>query len=78
MEPTGTVTFTVKELLERLDVKLDRLDLKLDAKAEEHDLEDAKRRLDSLERWRSFIAGGVVVAVALGAVNGIRIWLLGL
>ena len=69
MEPTGTVTFTVKELLERLDAKLDRLDLKLDTKAENHQVEALSRRVDGLEDWRSRIAGGfAVVVLAIGAL----------
>ena len=71
MEPTGTVTFTVKELLERLDVKLDRLDLKLDTKAENHQVEALERRMDLLEDWRNRIAGGLaVVVLAVGALAG--------
>ena len=45
----GRITFTVKELLGKVDVKLDAIAAKLDAKADAHDLEALETRVEVLE-----------------------------
>jgi hypothetical protein len=45
----GRITFTVKELLGKLDAKLDLIVAQLAEKADAHDLEDLEKRVASLE-----------------------------
>jgi hypothetical protein len=45
----GRITFTVKELLGKLDVKLDTVIAQLADKADAHDLEDLQKRVTVLE-----------------------------
>jgi hypothetical protein len=70
-EPSGTVRFTVKELLQAIDLKLDTLNNKLDAKAEAQDLMELERRVDTLEGWRNQSRGALaVVMVGITAIVG--------
>lgn len=46
----GTVRFTVKELLSKIDAKLDIVTEKVDAKATTADLHAVEVRVDALER----------------------------
>lgn len=48
-EDNGRITFTVKELLGKLDEKLDRIAEQLSAKADAHDLERLEERVIVLE-----------------------------
>jgi predicted DNA-binding protein YlxM (UPF0122 family) len=85
----GTVRFAVKDLLTKIDVKLEKIDMKLDMKADRervHELAGdlsalqlkvalAERvaeelpttldRVESLERWRTYISGITVVLTVL-------------
>lgn len=45
----GEVSYAVKELLEKMDIKLERIDSKLDGKAEKHDMDRLFERMRSLE-----------------------------
>jgi hypothetical protein len=45
----GRITFTVKELLAKVDAKLDLIMAQLDAKANSHDLESLEARVIVLE-----------------------------
>lgn len=45
----GRITFTVKELLAKLDAKLDLIVAQLDSKAERHDLDSLEVRVLKLE-----------------------------
>jgi hypothetical protein len=47
-ETDGKVVFTTKELLEKIDGKLDRLDTKLDSKADQLRVE---AMIDSVRQW---------------------------
>lgn len=58
----GTIRFTVKELLAKVDVKLDAISGKLDAKADAHDLHALDARVVALEKEASEVR---VVANAL-------------
>lgn len=75
--PTGSVTFTVKELLGRIDVKIDHLVEKLDTKADQHEFaaleevvaqlkQDAASRssVDAYKRWLYVFAVGLVLQTA--------------
>ena len=54
----GGVTFTTKELLERIDNKLDALDAKLDTKADREHVHDLRNALAAAEgRWISGLHG---------------------
>lgn len=51
-DPT-TVTYTVKELLSRIDTKLDGFAVRLDLKAEQAHVETIERRVTALESERA-------------------------
>jgi hypothetical protein len=85
----GTVRFQVKDLLTKIDVKLEKIDTKLDMKADRSrvhelaadlaalrlkvalaeqvaaELPTTLDRVESLERWRTFISGITVVLTVL-------------
>jgi hypothetical protein len=65
----GSIRFTVKELLARMDTKLDSIVTSLEEKADQGDYENLEKRVRSLELWRSATVGvlsaGVVVASLL-------------
>lgn len=44
------VSYGVKELLERIDIRLASIDTKLDAKADIREVTDLKSRIESMER----------------------------
>jgi hypothetical protein len=46
----GTIRYSVKELLAKVDVKLDAISSKLDAKADAHDLHAVDARVAALEK----------------------------
>jgi hypothetical protein len=46
----GSIRFTVKELLAKVDVKLDAISGKLDAKADAHDVHALEARVGLLEK----------------------------
>jgi hypothetical protein len=58
----GSIRFTVKELLAKVDVKLDAISGKLDAKADAHDVQALEDRIGALEKEASEVR---VVAEAL-------------
>lgn len=47
---TSRISFTVKELLAKMDTKLDAIVARLDEKADAHDLEQLEARVGALER----------------------------
>jgi predicted DNA-binding protein YlxM (UPF0122 family) len=85
----GTVRFAVKDLLTKIDVKLEKIDMKLDMKADRErvhelaaelsalrlkvalaeqvaaELPTTLDRVESLERWRTFMGGIAVVLTAV-------------
>ena len=61
-EENGVVRYTVKELLARMDGKLDQLNDKMDAKVERVEHEQLESRVNSLERWKWIVTGFVVAA----------------
>ncbi len=65
----NVVRFTVKELLAKMDAKLDAIGLAIHAKADHATVEELEHRVSSLERWRSLLTGGyAVVLLLLGAL----------
>ena len=60
----GTIRYSVKELLAKVDVKLDQISGKLDAKADAHDVLALDGRVAALEKEASEVR---VVATALQA-----------
>ena len=70
----GTVNYTVKELVGRIDVKIDGLYDKLDTKVDQTDFvamkTEVKRDLDDLKAARSMGRGAIAV-VALLATAGL-------
>lgn len=50
MADNGRITFTVKELLAKVDQKLDLIVGQLDSKAESHDVERLEVRVEVLEK----------------------------
>jgi hypothetical protein len=84
----GRITFTVKELLGKLDVKLDTVIAQLADKADAHDLEDLQKRVTVLEgsaatetqlktyrRWL-LVTGTSTVLALLGIVSQFALKLL--
>lgn len=53
MEGSGAVSYTVKELLDRIDRKVDNIDTKLDLKADRDRVHDVSNRLATLELARA-------------------------
>lgn len=49
-DPEVRVSYGVKELLSRIDIRLESIDTKLDAKADIRDVDDLKSRMDAMER----------------------------
>lgn len=65
---TTTVRYTVKELLGKIDQKLDALDAKLDHKADSDTVEQLSARISNLESWRNrFIGAGIVMSILFSA-----------
>ena len=64
----GRVSYTVKELLAKIDERSERIEKKLDAKAERVTVEGLERRVTSLERWRYGIG---LLATAAGVLAGV-------
>jgi hypothetical protein len=60
----GTIRFTVKELLAKVDVKLDAISGKLDAKADAHDVHALDARVGALEKEAAEVR---IVAEALSS-----------
>lgn len=83
----GGVSYTVKELVARMDGKLDSILLKLEGKAEAASVSEISGRVASLELWRAALAAsegtrdkisakqlvvwGIVATVAAGTVGAI-------
>lgn len=64
LEENGTVRFTVKELLARMDGKLDQISGDLTHKADEQDLTVLRQRVEKLELWRSLLTGAYLATIA--------------
>lgn len=61
------VSYTLKELFERVDGKLDGIDNKLDSKADQKDLDELARQVTEIALWRARTLG---FAAAVGAIVG--------
>lgn len=62
------VSYTLREVVERIDERLIRLDEKLDAKASHADVVELASRVDRLEGARDRLTG---VAIALACLAGL-------
>ena len=73
-DTSGTVRFTVKELLARMDGKLDKIHDDLASKAESVEVAALEQRVEKLELWRSLLTGayaaGIIAVTVYAAVDG--------
>jgi hypothetical protein len=69
-EPDGSVNYTVKELLARVDLKIDGLYDKLDTKADQADLDVVKTEVEGLKADR-YKAYGAIVMIGFLAGAGL-------
>lgn len=72
--PNGVdIRYSVKELLARLDGKIDGFVAMVQTKADRNEVDDLARQIDGLYRWRSWVNGalaglGVVLPVGVGVL----------
>lgn len=67
------VTYTVKELFERVDGRLVSIDQKLDTTAEKADLDSLEGRVSALEAWKWKLVGAIAVVVPTATVAANRL-----
>lgn len=78
-----TITYTLRELLERMELKLGQIMVKLDGKADRADVESVRAELDEvraevadIKLWRAKVVGiaaGVGALVGSGAAGVLRL-----
>lgn len=71
-EPTESgnglwVGYSVKELLALIHVRLTAIEEKLEDKVGMAEVYDLRRRIDSLERWRAYVAGVACLALVVAS-----------
>lgn len=77
-EEDATVSYSVRDLLARIDERLVRIDERLDTKADRHELENLATKVDRLETVRDrMIGAAVVLAVGGGGIGSLVTHLLG-
>jgi hypothetical protein len=66
----NTVSFTMKELLGRIDHRLENIEVKLDGKASYAEVVALRERVDRLEAVRDRMIGGAVVLTLISGGVG--------
>lgn len=68
------VTYSFKEVADRIDRRLETIDLKLDVKADRTDHEQLRQRVDQLEAFRMKVAGALLVITAVVVPTALKLW----